>query len=111
MLETIKTLIGITDDAKDTLLTTIIGQAEDRLRILLNLIEDEEIPSALSYIVTEVAIRRFNRIGSEGLSSHVVEGETMSWMDDDFKPFMSDIQKWMDDQEDALTQRGRVKFI
>ena len=41
MLETIKTLIGITDDAKDTLLTTIIGQAEDRLRILLNLIEDE----------------------------------------------------------------------
>ncbi len=46
--------------------------------------------------MTEAAVRRFNRIGSEGTSSHTVDGESMTWAEDDFAPFMDDIQRWRD---------------
>ena len=36
---------------------------------LLHRIKDTEIPLELEYIVEEATIRRFNRIGSEGLKS------------------------------------------
>jgi len=109
-METIKTLLGLTDDTQDSLITAIMDLTESRLKNLLGGVG--AIPEALSYIVTEVSIRRFNRVGSEGLQSHSVEGETMTWPDDDFKPFMDDIQAWLDEnQDDASTNRGRVRFI
>lgn len=109
-METIKTLLGLTNDTQDSLITAILELTESRLKNLLGGVES--IPEALSYITTEVAIRRFNRVGSEGLQSHSVEGETMTWPDDDFKPFMDDIQAWLDEnQADASTGRGRVRFL
>lgn len=109
MLTNIKTLLGITGDGSDKLLNTIISLTEARLKVLLE--GTNTIPESLSYIVTEVSIRRFNRIGSEGLQSHSVEGETMTWPDDDFAPFDDDIQAYLDAQEDSSSKRGRVRFL
>lgn len=109
MLEQIKNLLGLTDDSQDALLQTILGLTESRLKILLGNVFD--IPESLSYILTEVSIRRFNRIGSEGLSSHTVEGETMAWPDDDFAPYDSDIQAYLDAQDDPSTNKGRIRFL
>lgn len=66
------------------------------------------VPDELDYIVTEASISRFNRIGSEGLSSHSVEGETQSWTVDDLAPFESDIQRWLSRQKHG---EGRIRFI
>ena len=67
-------------------------------------------PSAeMQYIIIEVAIMRFNRLGSEGLSSHNVEGESLSFIDDDFAPFSDDIQAFLDTQK--VGSRGKVRFI
>ena len=41
---------------------------------LLHRIKDTEVPLELEYIVDEATIRRFNRIGSEGMKSESVEG-------------------------------------
>lgn len=117
MTDIIKTLLGDDNDEKIAAIKTI---TEDRLRVLLSLkssVDDygkiikPEIPASLQYIVTEVSIRRFNRIGSEGLASHTVEGETMTWPDDDFEPYNSDIQAYLDAQDDPSSKRGRVRFI
>ncbi len=67
------------------------------------------VPSELEYIVTEVTISRYNRIGSEGLSSHNVEGESMAWTDDDFSPYLSDIEKYKTATTDE--HYGRIAFI
>lgn len=109
MLNKIKQLLGISDDVQDDLLTTIIELTEERLKNLLG--GAEEVPEELAYITTDVAIRRFNRIGSEGLSSHSVEGETMSWPENDFAPFEDDIQAWLDTQDEPTTMKGRVRFL
>lgn len=109
-METIKALLGITDNSQDDLINTIISLTESRLKNLLG--GASTVPEALSYITTEVSIRRFNRIGSEGLASHSVEGETMTWPDDDFSPYLDDIHTWMEEnQTDPKSNRGRVRFI
>ena len=66
------------------------------------------VPSCLEYIVTEVSVARFNRIRSEGTSSHSLSGESMTFLDDDFAPYMGDIRRWMGRQQAA---EGTVRFL
>lgn len=106
-------LLGLTqEDMTETAaaqLETILEHTEARLSVLLGGVE--EVPEALSYILENVAVARYNKIGSEGISSHSVEGESMTWADDDFAPYQDDIQAWLDAQDDPPTKRGRVQFI
>ena len=111
MLQDILTLLGLTDvtDEMQSKLETIIDITAQRLKLRLGGVDD--VPDELSYIVTEVSIVRFNRIGSEGLTSHSVQGETMNWSDKDFDPYENDIQTWLSMQTDPSTNRGRLRFI
>lgn len=107
MLETLKMLLGFTeDDSRDELLNKLIDLATARLKLLIG---GKEPPEELEHIIVELAVARFNRIGSEGLSSHSVEGESLSFADNDFAPFASEIQAFLDGQKD--NSRGRVRFI
>ena len=92
MLEDVKSLLGITDTDRDSLLNIILKMTQARLKVLL---ASDTIPEALGYIVTEVTVARFNRIGSEGTASHSVAGETMSFTDDDFTKYQDDIQAYL----------------
>ena len=104
VLSDVKLLLGLkTEDDK---LDAIVRLTESRLKALLSV---KTVPEELEYIVTEVAIKRFNRIGSEGVQSHSVEGESMSFNDDDFSSFSSEIQSWRDEQ--ANQNKGRVRFL
>lgn len=107
MLEELKLLLGIEDTSLDEKLNLIIKLTTSRLRVLLG---GTEIPEELQYIITEVAIIRFNRIGSEGLSSHGVEGESLSFTDDDFAGYKTEIQAYLD-KVDCTAQKGDFLFI
>ena len=106
MLKQLKLMLGIEDATKDTLLTQIINMATARLTILLGNIEP---PESMEYIIIEVAVKRYNRIGSEGLSSHTVEGESLAFADSDFAEFAEEIQAFLDAQENSA--RGKLRFI
>lgn len=104
VIDDVKALLGIEDD--DNKLKVIITLTENRLKTLIG---QTEVPSELEYIVTEVSIARFNRIGSEGLSGHTVEGETLTFKDNDFDSYADDIQTWRDAQSDQ--DIGRIRFL
>lgn len=107
MLENLKMLLGFAEDSsRDELLTLIINLATARLKLLLGGIEP---PDELEHIIIEASVARFNRIGSEGLSSHSVEGESLSFTNDDFEGFSGEIQAYLDGQKD--NSRGKVRFI
>lgn len=108
MLEDVKELLGIqeNDTAMDTKLGIIISATTKRLKVLLGGLD---VPDDLNYIVTDVSIMRFNRIGSEGLSSHSVEGESLSFSNNDFEPYMDDIQSYLNAQKEAT--KGKVRFL
>lgn len=104
VIDDVKALLGIEDE--DSKLKVIITLTENRLKALLG---QKEVPSELEYIVTEVSIARFNRIGSEGLSGHTVEGEALTFKDNDFDQYADDIQTWRDTQSDQ--DIGRIRFL
>jgi hypothetical protein len=108
MLNNLKLLLGIdeNDTSRDQVLNLIIANTLTRLKILLGGIEP---PEELDHIVVDVAIIRFNKIGSEGLSDHTVEGETMKFVDDDFAGYSEEIQAYLATQNQ--TTRGKLRFL
>lgn len=108
MLEDLKLMLGFSaeDKEQDAKLERIISLTTARLTNLLGGIEP---PEELNYIVLEVSVIRYNRIGSEGYSAHSVEGENITFPDSDFSGFMNDIQTYLDSQN--VTKRGKVRFL
>ena len=108
MLNDLKLLLGISseDTTRDELLLKIIAMATARLKLLLGGIEP---PEEMDHIILDVSVIRFNRIGSEGMTGHTVEGESLNFVDDDFSQFLDEIQAWLDRQESG--SRGKVKFL
>ena len=106
-LNEVKALLDVDGDALDAKLNVIITNTERRL--LTKLDGEIEIPAALGYIVTEVSVARFNRIGSEGATSHSVEGESLSWGADDFAPYEGEIKEWLSAREES--GKGTVRFL
>lgn len=121
MLEKLKMMLGLSQvtgatgatgatggSDLDTKLQWILDTASQRLKILLGGVDD--VPEELEYIVVEVAIIRYNRIASEGMSSDTVEGESLTWDSGDFDGFKGDIEAWLENQDDG-NGKGKVRFI
>lgn len=106
MLEKVKALLGIDGEERDSLLNVIIGLTTSRLKMLLGGVD---VPADLEHILIEVSVARFNRIGSEGLSSHTVEGEALTYSAGDFEPYSAEIQAYLNKQ--AENSRGKVRFL
>ena len=101
-------MLGLSDTTDNAVIDVINDCVDVATARLLVRIGAETVPQQLEYIVREVAVRRYNRIGSEGVSSHTVEGESMSWNEDDFAAFESDINAYL-----AANHAGnpKIKFL
>lgn len=108
MLNDLKILLGIAleDTDLDNKLRLIISNTTARLKLLLGGIEP---PEEMEHIIVEVSVIRFNRIGSEGLASHNVEGESLSFSDGDFDGFSGELQAFLDSQKGI--KQGKVRFL
>lgn len=108
MLNDLKVMLGVAQDdtSLDAKLELIISTATARLKTLLGGLEP---PVEMAHIIREVAIVRYNRIGSEGMASHTVEGESLSFSSNDFAEYMDEIQAFLDTQKEST--RGRLIFL
>ena len=74
MLEKIKLLLGKeNDDSIDELLLTLIALCKEEAYIYCNL---EEYDNVLDYIVIQMVVERYNRMGSEGTTEQRSSGIT-----------------------------------
>lgn len=106
MLDKLKLMLGIEDTDLDDKLSLILSGATSRLKLLLG---GTEPPQEMEHIIIDVAIARFNRIGSEGLTDHTVEGESLSFTENDFDQFSDEIQAWLSSNSES--SRGKLRFI
>lgn len=108
MLNDLKLMLGIdaADSSLDSKLKLIVSTVRARLQMLLGGVEP---PESMDHIVMEVAIIRFNRIGSEGVSSHSVEGESLQYGENDFAAYMDEIEAFLATQKES--SRGRLRFL
>lgn len=107
MIETLIQMLGIdyedTDSELYRKLEWIVESTKSRLKVLLGGINPE---SDLDYIVVEVSIIRYNRIGSEGTQSHSVQGESWNFLNSDFDAYMDDIQAYKDSKNVGNSKGG-----
>lgn len=111
IFEDVKLLIDVDsgESGLDDKIDLIIKHA--KRQVLLRLPSDiEEVPPELEYIVCEVSVARFNRLGNEGMSSYSQEGESISFDDaNDIDVYDSDIKEWIARREGK--KRGVLRFI
>lgn len=84
MLSKVKVLLGISDDLQDDLLVTI---QELTLAHFMAYTGFSSVPTELEFILVEIMVKRFNRIGAEGFSSKSVEGASVSFSSRDFSDY------------------------
>ena len=109
-LDDLKVMIGPAADLQEDRLKLIIRQTEAQLRLKLRKKAGDSIPDELAFIVTDVAMRRFNRVGDEGKSASSQDGLSTTWSTDDFADYASDIADWLD-QQDQHKSLGHGAFI
>lgn len=108
MLTIVKTYLGLGDSLQDGLLNQIIG---DYTKRVLNYIGEETLPESLNWVVRELTIMRYNRIGSEGYKSESEEGKSLTFKEGDpFEAFRDDLDKYLE-SKNKPTGTGRVKFL
>ena len=78
LLNRIKTLLNV--EGNEELIYEIVNITEDKI---LNYINASEMPIELEFVLIELSVQRFNRIGSEGIASESIDGKSVSY-DDDF---------------------------
>lgn len=76
MLEKIKLLLNKTDDSVDELLTTLIGLCKDEA---VTYCDREEYDAKMEFVIIQMVIERFNRIGSEGTTSQSSSGASANY--------------------------------
>jgi hypothetical protein len=110
MRERIKTLLGITDTLQDDQIDIIIEHTQDWLTLWFkNNTDLTSIPPEIEFIIVEVSVRRFNRLGSEAMSKEDVEGHSVTYRDDDFAGYMSLLSGYLPDSSGK--QPGSVMFF
>ncbi|MDM8100939.1 phage head-tail connector protein [Oceanobacillus oncorhynchi] len=106
----VKTVLGIQDNLQDPVLEVFTENIRSLLLGKLRIVNKtiETVPSELDYIIEEITIRRFNRIGSEGMKSESVEGHKIDFydLDKELDPYMDIINDYGDD--DSKPKRGKV---
>jgi hypothetical protein len=87
LLNRIKTLLQINDN--DELIYEIVEITKEKI---LNYINEKELPKELEFILIELAIERFNKIGSEGIASESIDGKNVSYDDsfENYKVYLDD---------------------
>ena len=101
LLNRIKTLLQIQDN--DELIHEIIEITNEKI---LNYINQEELPKELEFILIEMAVSRFNKIGSEGFSSESTDGKSISY-EDDFEMY----KQYLDDYLFKTGQNKGFKLL
>ncbi len=76
----IKKLLGGSSDER---LEIIEKRTRERLLLILGS-DLKEVPPELEYVVLDVSLKRFNRIGQEGMQSYSQEGLSMTFSESDF---------------------------
>lgn len=108
-LKKIKLLVSIIDDKQNDLLNLLLEDNEARLLSYIN--QDggnlTRYPIDLSWLLREITVRRFNRIGDEGKKSSSESDVSATWSEDDVLDFAVYLNKY----RKKVGGNGTLRFI
>lgn len=116
LLTEIKMLKGIRDFEQDDLLNLIIEDSIERIISYINVGRGEddvykEVPTPLTYVVRDVASKRFNRLNQEGAKKVSEEGSSFDWQDDYLKEYEQILHAYQKPPDEFIKPKGIARFI
>lgn len=84
-LTNIRLKLGIQDESEDELLAVLLTDAMNYMLVYLG---KAEIPKELEFIAEEVAIKRYRRIGSEGITVEKIDVLSTTYETNDFAEYL-----------------------
>lgn len=104
-----RVLLDISDDTYKKDKEKIIKIWDITEKQLLAKLKTDEIPEKLDYIVPSIVVKRYNRLGFEGMEQHSQSEETISYNLDDFGEFQDEINDYLEEQ--GLIRKRKVSFL
>ncbi|WP_368551108.1 phage head-tail connector protein [Enterococcus faecalis] len=104
-----RVLLDISDDTYKKDEEKIIKIWDITEKQLLVKLKTDEIPEKLDYIVPSIVVKRYNRLGFEGMEQHSQSEETISYNLDDFGEFQDEINDYLEEQ--GLIRKRKVSFL
>ncbi|MGM0336169.1 phage head-tail connector protein [Enterococcus sp. AZ008] len=104
-----RVLLDISDDTYKKDKEKIIKIWDITEKQLLVKLKTDEIPEKLDYIVPSIVVKRYNRLGFEGMEQHSQSEETISYNLDDFGEFQDEINGYLEEQ--GLIRKRKVSFL
>lgn len=114
-------LLNVIDMLEDnsSKVSTIYAMVERRVLVLLPSygIDVDKVPKELEYIVDELAIQRYNLIGSEGMSKESSDGYSVDYRTDELGGYARDLEAYArkhgtaNSDDSPSTPKGRWRFF
>jgi len=81
LIDSVKLRIGIEDTKQDDLITDIIADVQARVLAYINQdgLVQSELPSGLDFVIKDVTIQIYNKIGDEGKESSSEGNVSNTW--------------------------------
>lgn len=79
ILEKVKLNLDITDTSQDTLLDSMIEDAQDYVVVFCGFSDISDIPAALNSTIAKMVVIDYNKRGSEGLNSESYAGASYGY--------------------------------
>lgn len=106
----VKRRIGVVDEVQDDLLNDLIDDSKDRILSYVN--QDGQslttLPTGTDWIVTDVAVKLYNRIGDEGKKSSGEGDVSNSWEEIDLSEYATYLDSY---RKDSYRKRPGMRFV
>ena len=106
-LDYIKILLGLEDDdSQDEVLTVLLTNAVSTINVYLGV---TELPQELGFIAEQLAVIKFNKLGSEGIQTEKIDVLSTTYQADELASFKAILDSYKANNNLATTKR--VKFL
>lgn len=103
-LDNVKIVLEIEDDSKDELLITLLTNAANYIKLA---IDSDKVPEELFFIAEEVCVKRYRKLGGEGISTEKVDCLSTTYVQDDFQQY----KKLLSSYKDKHTDPKKLRLI
>jgi len=110
ILDSVKLRIGLTDTVQDELLSDLIEDATARVLTYINQdgIVNQTVPDTVAWVIKDVVVKMYNRVGDEGKKSSGEGNVSNSWEAIDLSQYADALDVY---RESSQSRRPGMRFV
>ena len=110
ILDSVKLRTGLTDTMQDGLLNELIDDATARVLTYINQdgIVNQTVPDAVTWVIKDIVVKMYNRVGDEGKQSGTEGNVSNTWESIDLSQYADALDVY---RESSQSRRPGMRFV